>query len=161
MTTPMTDRRAPDPADTHDPPRDGVLLAYGPMLPLVIAGIAVWVLPRLWPLVAIRLSIIWAALLLAFIGGVRRGFGFAWPGASKVAEIAAAAAYLMVGLLALISPDPLLSLGVLAAGFLLAALLDRRAALRGDAPRWFATLRPPQLLLGAAGLAGSIAWLAA
>lgn len=160
MTIPTIDRHAPDPADVRDPPPDGVLLAYGPMLPLVIAGIAVWVLPRLWPLVAIRLSIVWAALLLAFIGGVRRGFGFARPGASKVAEIAAASACLVIALLALVSPDPLLSLGVLAAGFLLMALLDRRAALRGDAPRWFARLRPPQLLFGAAGLAGSIVWLA-
>ena len=42
--------------------------------------------------------------------------------------------------------------GALTAGFLLAALLARRAAGRGDAPAWFARLRPPQLLLGVAGL---------
>ena len=141
------------------PPRDGLVLGYGPMLPLVAAGAGAWLLPPPWPYAAVQLAIVWAALLLAFIGGVRRGFGFARASASRIAEIAAAAAYLLIALLALLVTEATLSLAVLIAGYLLAALLDWRAARRGNAPAWFARLRPPQLLLGAAGLAGCLARL--
>ena len=60
---------------------------------------------------------------------------------------------------ALLAPRPSVALSILIVGYVLAALLDRRAALAGDAPLHFARLRPPQLLLGTAGLAGCWAWL--
>lgn len=140
-------------------PPDAKLLGFGPMLPLLMAGVAVWFLPGGWPVLAIQLAIIWAALLLAFIGGVRRGFGFAAPPASRTAEVASAAAYLTIALLALLVPRASIALALLAAGFALAALLDRRAARSGNAPAWFARLRPPQLLMGAAGLALCWVWV--
>lgn len=140
-------------------PTDSLIFGYGPMLPLVAAGIGAWVLPEPWPMLAVRLAVIWAALILAFIGGVRRGFGFATPGASTVAELAAAVAYVALAGLALLVPWPHQALLLLVLGYVLAALLDRRAAVRGDAPRHFARLRPPQLLLGAAGLAACLAFV--
>lgn len=140
-------------------PTDAKLLGFGPMLPLLAAGIAVWVLPGGWPILAVQLTIIWAALLLAFLGGVRRGFGFAAAPADRIVEITAAAAYLGIALLALLVPRASIALALLAAGFALAALLDRRAARSGNAPAWFAKLRPPQLLLGCAGLALCWIWI--
>lgn len=140
-------------------PTTSLVFGFGPMVPLVLAGAAAWVAPHPWNFIGIQFAIIWAALILAFVGGVRRGFGFAHDGASRVAEIAAGAAYLGVALLALLVPSAVMSLVLLAAGYALAALLDRRAALCGDAPLFFATLRPPQLLIGAAGLAACWAWL--
>ena len=140
-------------------PLSSLVLGVGPMLPLVAAGIGCWTLPGAWPLLAIQLAIFWAALILAFIGGVRRGFGFGNPQASTRAEIVASALYVLLAGLGLVSPRPSVGLSLLIIGYVLAALLDRRAALAGDAPLHFAQLRPPQLLLGAAGLAGCWAWL--
>ncbi|MEH3047531.1 DUF3429 domain-containing protein [Sphingomonas adhaesiva] len=140
-------------------PLDSLVFGFGPMLPLVAAAIGAWTLPGGWPVLAIQLAIVWAALILSFIGGVRRGFGFATPRASTAVEIAAAVAYVTIAGLALIVSRAAIALALLAAGYALAALLDRRAALAGDAPAHFARLRPPQLLLGCAGLAGCWAWL--
>ena len=74
-------------------------------------------------------------------------------------ELAAAVAYVTIAGLALVMSRAAISVALLAAGYALAALLDRRAALAGNAPRHFARLRPPQMLLGCAGLAGCWAWL--
>lgn len=147
---------------TPDDPRiplTSALLGYGPMLPLVAAGIGAWTLPGLWPVLAIQLAILWAALILAFIGGVRRGFGIGNPHAWTASEIAASFGYVLLAGLGLVVPAPSVGLSILIVGYALAALLDRRAALAGNAPLHFARLRPPQLLIGAAGLAGCWAWL--
>ena len=116
-------------------------------------------MPGGWPVIVVQLAIVWAALILSFIGGVRRGFGFATPGASTPIEIAAAVAYVTIAGLSLIVSRAAIAVALLAAGYALAALLDRRAALTGNAPAHFARLRPPQLLLGCAGLAACWAWL--
>ncbi len=140
-------------------PTDSIVFGYGPMLPLVAAGVGVWILPGGWPVIIVQFAIVWAALILSFIGGVRRGFGFATPGASTPVEIAAAVAYVTIAGLSLVVSRAAIAVALLAAGYALAALLDRRAALAGNAPAHFARLRPPQLLLGCAGLAACWAWL--
>ncbi|WP_271299171.1 DUF3429 domain-containing protein [Sphingomonas sp. CV7422] len=147
-----------DDADRPDVPADGLLLGYGPMLPLVAAGAGAWLLPMPWPVWAVRLGIIWAALVLAFIAGVRRGFGFGNRHASKPVEIAASIGYFTLAGLGLVIVVPWLALIPLTLGYVLAAFVDRRAALAGNAPAYFARLRPRQLLIGAAGLAGLLAW---
>jgi hypothetical protein len=146
-------------ADDPRIPLTSHLLGFGPMLPLAVAALGAWVGPGGWPYSAVRLAIIWAALILAFVGGVRRGFGFGQDRASTAAEIAAAALYLFSALAALVAPTAEAALGILVAAYVLAVLLDRRAAVRGDAPRHFARLRPPQLLLGAASLGAVWAWV--
>ena len=139
-------------------PLASMIFGYGPMLPLVAAAVGCWVLGGGWPFLAIRLAVIWAALILSFIGGVRRGFGFGAE-RSTVRELVAAASYVAVAGLALVSPRADWAMALLAVGYLVAALFDRRAAVAGDAPLHFARLRPPQLLIGAAGLVGCWAWL--
>jgi hypothetical protein len=148
-------------ADRPDIPADGVLLGYGPMVPLVVAALGAWLLPPPWPFWAVQLGIIWGALVLAFIAGVRRGFGFGYPRASKRIEIAASIGYFTLAGLALVIGRPSGALLPLILGYVLAAFLDRRAALAGNAPAYLATLRPRQLLIGAAGLAGLWAWTVA
>lgn len=142
-------------SDPDDPriPADSVVLGYGPMLPLIAAGIGAWVLPTYWPFVATRLAIIWGALVLAFIGGVRRGYGFGDPRASTPVEIATMMVYFTLAGLALLVPAAWIAVPVLMIGFAAVALLDRRAALAGNAPAHFARLRVPQMLLGIVGLA--------
>ena len=140
-------------------PLDGKILGFGPMLPLVAAGLGAWVLPGSWPLLAIQCAVIWGALILAFVAGVRRGYGFGNSSASKPSEIAAALAYFSIAGLSLIVPRASIALALLAAGHAFVALLDRRAGRRGNAPAYFATLRGPQFLLGCAGIAACWAWL--
>lgn len=146
-------------ADNPRIPVNSAVLGYGPMLPLVAAAAAVWLTTGLLPAIALRLAIIWAALILTFIAGVRRGFGFGVDRASTWSEIASSTGYFAVAGLALIVPYPAVALGLLAFGYLLAGALDRRAALAGNAPLHFARLRPPQMLIGAVGLAAIWAWL--
>lgn len=143
------------PARADDPrvPANSAILGYGPIVPLVLAALAVWLTTGDLPVIALRLAIIWAALVLTFIAGVRRGFGFGVDRASTASEIASSTAYFALAGLALIAPRPDLALGLLVFGYLLAAVLDRRAALAGNAPLHFARLRPPQLGLGALSLA--------
>ena len=140
-------------------PLASIVFGYGPMLPLVAAGLGAWILPEPWPLIAVQLAITWAAVILAFIAGVRRGFGFGQDRASTPVEIVTAMAYLTLAFLALVVPRPSVALALLIVGYVLAAWLDARAARANNAPLHFARLRPPQLLLGAGGLAGCWAWL--
>lgn len=148
----MTDRAR----DPHVP-FNSVLFGYGPMLPLLAGGAGAWLLGDPWPLVAVRATILWAALILVFVAGVRRGFGFGDPAASTLVEIATMMAYFLLALAALLVPRAAVSLALLATGYALVALLDRRAALAGNAPAHFARLRPPQMLLGIAGIAAALA----
>lgn len=147
-------------ADDSRIPANSAILGYGPMLPLVAAAAAVWLTDGVLPEVALRLAIIWAALVLTFIAGVRRGFGFGVDRASTPAEITSSTAYFALAGLALVSPRADWALFILIAGYALAAVLDRRAALAGNAPLHFARLRPPQLAIGVASLAVIWAWLA-
>jgi len=151
----VSDHRATDPRV----PWASRVFGFGPMLPLVAAAAGAWTMPQGWPALAIHLAIIWGALILSFIGGVRRGFGFGQDRASTPVEIVTAAGYFTLAGLALVVPYAVTSVSLLVVGYVLAALLDARAALREDAPRHFARLRPPQLLLGAAALAALWAWL--
>jgi hypothetical protein len=153
----VTDHRATDPRV----PWASRVFGFGPMLPLVAAALGAWTMSERWGQLAVHLSIIWAALILSFIGGVRRGFGFGQDRASTPVEVATAAAYLILAGLALVVPYWITSLSLLIVGYALAALLDWRAARRGDAPAHFARLRPPQLLIGVAALVALWAWLLA
>lgn len=141
------------------PPADSIILGYGPMLPTLAAAIGAWVLPPPWPLWALHLGILWAAMILIFIAGVRRGFGFGFPAASKAASIASSLGYFVLAGVALVVASPVLALIPLLIGYALVALLDRRAALHGDAPAYFAALRPRQMLVALLGLAGLWAWV--
>ncbi len=67
------------------------------MLPLAFAALGAWLLPPPWPMLAVRLAIIWGAMILIFVAGVRRGFGFGNPRASTGVEIATMLAYFRAG----------------------------------------------------------------
>ena len=145
--------------DPSDPrvPATSYVYGFGPMLPLVAGGAAAWLLPGMLALFAVQLTVLWGTLILVFIAGVRRGFGFGSPRASTLVEIMTMQAYFLLALGAiLLGPRPY-GPALLCIGYALVALLDRRAALRGDAPAHFARLRPPQMLLGLVGLVATLA----
>lgn len=144
-----------DPDDPHIPV-NSALLGYGPMLPLVLGGVAAWALALPYSLLAAQAVVLWGALILVFIAGVRRGFGFGNPRASTAVEIATMMAYFLVALAALIVPRLWVELALLLCGYALVALLDPAAARAGNAPLHFARLRAPQMLVGAVGLAAAL-----
>jgi hypothetical protein len=141
-----------DPADPRVP-FDGLVFGYGPMLPLAAAALGAWLLPTPWPAIATHLAIVWGALILVFVAGVRRGYGFGNPAASTAVEIATMLVYFTLGGLALMVPGVTPPLVLLLVGFALVPLLDRRAARHGDAPAYFARLRPPQMGIAVVSLA--------
>jgi hypothetical protein len=143
-----------DPRDPHIPV-SSLVFGYGPMLPLVFGGAAAWIAPAFWPLVAIQATILWGGVILVFLAGVRRGFGFGYAPASTPVEIATMLAYFLLGLSAIVIPRPAVALTIVAVGFALVALLDRRAAVAGNAPAHFARLRPTQMLVGIVGIAAA------
>ena len=145
--------------DPDDPrvPFNSLVLGYGPMLPLVAGGAGAWLLPLPLGLFAAQAVVLWAALILVFIAGVRRGFGFGNRHASTLVEIATMMAYFLLGLGALVVPGFPVELMLLLIGYALVAVLDTRAARTGDAPAHFARLRTPQMLIGMLGIGAALA----
>jgi hypothetical protein len=140
-----------------------LVFGYGPVAPFVAAAVGAWSMSAPWPGLLTRLAIIWGGIILVFVAGVRRGYGFGDPGASTVREIASMLVYVVLGGASLVFA----SVGLLAvalwiqvAGFILVPLFDRKAAFAGDAPAYFARLRPPQMTIVVAALAALIARLA-
>ncbi|MEC3950173.1 DUF3429 domain-containing protein [Sphingobium sp. HWE2-09] len=141
-------------------PLDSVIFGYGPMLPFLAAAVGVWLMPPPWPGVARDLVILWGALILAFVAGVRRGFGFGDPAASTSAAIATMLLYFLPAGIALVlhwADQPILALAVLIAGYALVAMFDAHAAKAGDAPAHFARIRPSQMMIAIGGLAAVLA----
>ena len=149
----MTIRPITDPASI---PLTSLVLGYGPMVPLAAAAVGSWTLPAPWPAIALALAIIWGALILALLGGVRRGFGFGDPAASTTNEIVAMLLYFVPAGIALVLANfgaPAPALALLIVGYGLVLILDRLAGQTGDAPPHFARLRGPQMGLALASFA--------
>ena len=151
---------------TEDPqlraPAESALLAYAALVPLLAAAIAAWWLTSPASDLAIHLGTAWAGALLCFLAGVRRGLSFRQPGGPTVAQVGAMLWLFVLGAAALLSPWPNGALQspwpngalvLLLAGYLTLAIADPIAARRREAPRYFAHLRPVQMLLALACLA--------
>lgn len=136
------------------------VLGYGPVALLPLLAIASTALPPLWAFWALLAGQLWAAAVLIFMGGVRRGLSFHTADGPRTGQIVTALVYFGFGLAALVVPiGP--ALIVLMVGYALAGLLDRRAARVGDTPRFFAHLRLAQAAIAIAGLGGLLARLLA
>jgi len=138
----------PPRADTpdHTPPLS-LLLGYGPVaLILVLALLAsvgfAWAVP---------LARLWAAAILIFIAGVARGLSFFTEGGPRASQIGVTMWRFGCGLAALVLPERW-AFVVLALGYASALVFDPHFARHGEAPRFFAHLRPPQMMVAIAGL---------
>ncbi|MFE1597355.1 DUF3429 domain-containing protein [Methylobacterium sp. ID0610] len=133
-----------------------LVLGFGPMLPLVAGAVAAWALGGAARTLVLTLTLLWAAAILTFLAGVRRGLSFRTPGGPTVVQIATMTVLFGLGfsaLLGLTAGRPALATGLLLAGYGLVALLDPLAARSGEAPRHFARLRPVQIPLALVSLA--------
>jgi hypothetical protein len=137
-------------------PTSSLILGYGPVLPLPIAAILAWTLAPPFPTVVTWLAIWWAASILIFLAGVRRGLSFRGDDEVPIAPLIAMAWLFLLGAGALVAATPLMSLVLLAIGYASVAILDPISVRRGDAPPHFARLRPPQMGLALIGLIGLI-----
>ena len=142
-----------------------IVLGYGPMLPFALGAAAVWVFTGAVRMEAIVLTTIWASAILAFLAGVRRGLSFRTEGGPAIAQIATMFCLFVLALVALIAGEHgflATSIACLTVGFAAMLLLDPIAAARGQAPLFFARLRPPQLAIAVVSLAalfGNVVWL--
>jgi hypothetical protein len=150
----MAGRREPS-VDPVAMPVLSVVLGFGSTLPVLVAGVGALSWEGPLRAVAIVSGTGWAAAILIFIAGVRRGYGFAVNAQPRVATMLATFAIFFAGVFAipLFLLSPLVAILVLAIGYVGAAILDTAAAHAGDAPRHFARLRPPQMASGLLGLA--------
>ncbi|BCI70997.1 putative membrane protein [Sphingomonas sp. S17] len=139
---------APTPQD-HSPrtPRLSLIFGYGPILVLPLAALGVWAgLP-----LALVIGQIWGAAILAFLAGVARGLSFFTPGGPHVSQMLTMILRFSLGLLALVASPPV-GLALLLIGYASIAVTDPWLARWGGAPRHFARLRPPQMVVALVGL---------
>lgn len=124
-----------------------LLLGYGPALVVLVAGtLALARVP--W---ALTLGCLWAAAILIFLAGVVRGLSFFTDGGPRAMQVGVMMVRFVCGLAALLLP-PILATPVLAIGYLSSLLYDPFAARSGAAPRYFARLRPGQMIIALLGL---------
>ena len=128
------------------------LFGYGAMVPLIGATLAGCMLPARLSAPAIYLALVWAGAILAFLAGVRRGLSFRTPGGPTVRQLVGMLWLFALAFAALAAPWQLLSCALLLAGYASVVVLDRTAAQTGEAPAFFANLRPPQMILGVVSL---------
>ena len=142
---------------TEDPktrsPLESLLLAYAAMVPLAAGAIAVLTLRGSAAALVLHATVTWAGALLCFFSGVHRGLSFRQPGGPRLSQLGSMLWLFVVGVVSLLSPWPGPALVLQLAGFASLAVLDPVAARHGEAPRYFARLRPVQLLIPVASLA--------
>jgi hypothetical protein len=151
----MSEQRTITVTERAETPWLSIVLGYGPMLPFVAGALAAWTLSDAWRNEAIGLTLIWATAILTFLAGVRRGLSFRTEGGPAVAQIATMFVLFVLALGASIAvfhgsyfAAALLALG----GFATILATDPIAARRGQAPLFFARLRPPQISIAVVAL---------
>ena len=136
----------------HQIPTRSLVLGYLPMAPLVIAGVLVWFVGPLTLAFVVTAAIYWSAILFFFLAGVRRGLSFFTEGGPQPAQLLTMGLLFALGLVIFIMPYAVVAVVLCGLGFAGIAVLDPRAARRGEVPDFFAALRPPQMSVAAASM---------
>lgn len=135
------------------------LFAFGPMVPFMAGAIALRTLPEPSRSLVLDLVVLWAAAILLFLSGVRRGLSFRTEGGPTMAQIVTMTGLFFLGFLALVLARSALkvdALAVLLVGYVAVILLDPIAARRGEAPLHFGRLRLLQIPIALASLAAML-----
>ena len=133
-------------------PAISLFLAYVAMVPLVAGAVLAIIVTPAWTPEVVRLTAAWATAVLCFLSGVRRGLSFRQPGGPTVAQLAAMLWVFVLGAGSILVPWRTASIVLLLIGYASLAIIDPIAAEREEAPRYFARLRPVQMLLPVASL---------
>ncbi|WP_336488677.1 DUF3429 domain-containing protein [Methylobacterium nigriterrae] len=146
--------------EPRETPWLGIVLGYGPMLPFLAGAAGAWWLGGDLGRGLATLTVLWACAILLFLSGVRRGVSFRQEGGETLFQIATMLGLFCLGFAALVATwlgrEPL-ALVLLILGYLAIAVLDPVAARRGEAPLFFARLRPLQMPLAIVSLAALMA----
>ena len=127
-----------------------VIFGFGPMVPFVAGCGLAWADLAPGRAAWIDLTILWAASICAFLSGVRRGVSFRTMGGPTLAQILTMLWLFCAGSGALVLwwlHVPAVALGLLAVAYASIGILDPIAARSGQAPLFFARLRPVQMVL--------------
>ena len=130
--------------ETSAVPWDGLLLGWAAMMPFPLLAFAAWRDNGAWAEPAAQAVQIWGAALLLFFSGVRRGLSFRTGGGPQFSQLAGFVALFVSGLAVLLAPATLAP-WIVGGWFAVLAIADVRAARRGEAPLYFARLRPAQM----------------
>lgn len=131
-----------------------IVLGFGPVSLIVAAAATSLIIDgRLRPLL-VAYTIIFAASILAFIAGVRRGLSFRTEDGPTIAQLGTMFVLFAAALAALFGVQgghPRSAALALIVGFAIAMVADPLAAKTGEAPMFFARLRPWQMALAVFG----------
>lgn len=127
--------------DTHIP-ASALLLGLAGLIPFFAAAAAQWLaLPLLPPETGLRLAVIYGAIILSFLGGIRWGTAIGpYDSGRQGLEFSASVLGSLAGLAAAFLPA-IPGLALLIAGFLMQGLWDVMSVDAGRLPAWFGRLR--------------------
>lgn len=126
-----------------------VMFGFGPMVPFVGGASLAWADVAPGRAIWLDLTVFWAASICTFLSGVRRGVSFRTMGGPTLAQMLTMLWLFCAGSGGLVLwwlPRPALALGLLALAYASIAVLDPIAARSGQAPLFFARLRPVQMV---------------
>ncbi len=142
---------------TEEPKRQApvasLLLAFAATVPMAAGAAAALALPRRDADAIGLLTTRWAGGVLCFLSGVRRGLSFRQPGGSTLGEAGTMLSMFLAGIGGVLLPASRPTVAVLILGYAGTAVGDVRAAREAEAPRYFARLRPVQMIVPLASLA--------
>lgn len=123
-----------------DVPRPALVLGLAGLLPFLAGTAAVWILGYPGAILALNLTMVYAALVLAFLGAVHWGLALAQEAADKWRRLVPSVLPALAGWCALMIPNGF-GLLLLALGFAGMFFADRAAVTANRAPAWYVALR--------------------
>ena len=123
-------------------PGTALLLGLAGLIPFVAGAAALWAkLPMLPPETGLKLAIVYGAIILSFLGGIRWGTAIGpYDTGRQTLEFSASVLGSLAGLAAVFLPA-IPALALLIAGFLMQGLWDVMSVDSGRLPAWFGRLR--------------------
>ena len=123
-------------------PGPALWLGLAGLIPFVAGAVAAWAnIPLLPPAAGLKLAIIYGAIILSFLGGIRWGTAIGpYDKGRQALEFPASVLGSLAGLAAAFLPA-IPALTLLIAGFLMQGLWDVMSVDAGRLPHWFGRLR--------------------
>jgi hypothetical protein len=128
--------------DTRKIPAAAMMLGLAGLLPFAAAAVSQFVpLPFLPAGFGLQVAIVYGAVILSFLGGIRWGTAIGpYLPERQAMEFITSVLPSLAGFAAVFMPE-ILGLGLLIASFLMQALWDVTSVEAGRLPRWFGQLR--------------------
>jgi hypothetical protein len=134
-------------------PLVSLVLAYAAMLPIAVGAAACVVIGFPGARLVVRATLIWAGSVLCFLAGVRRGLSFRQERGPTLSQLGTMLWLFVLGVASLLMPWRVPAAVLQLVGYATMALYDPQAAEDGEVPRYFARLRPIQMIIPVVSLA--------